>query len=70
MEKGQKTFYRNYYLRYLEADQKTRQAARDHWTKAHAENILSDRNDMIIFSGQILAMIMLAEKTLENQKTA
>ena len=62
-----KDFYQNYYYRYLTATPDARQAARDHWTKCHIENVKADRNDLIIFSGKILAAIYQTEK---DAKTA
>ena len=59
-------FYNTYILRYLLADDKTRQASRDHWLMHHKENVASGRNDMIIFSAQMLAAIDLADDFLKT----
>ena len=54
-------FYYKYAIKYSSADTETRKAAREHWTRKHAENILSNRFDLIVFSAQILAAMDLAE---------
>ena len=54
-------FYYKYAVKYAAADQNTRQEAREHWTRIHAENILTGRHDLIIYSAQILAAMDLAE---------
>lgn len=51
----------NYKKLYKAADQQLRKEAREHWTKCHEQNIENGRNDMIIFSGKILAAITAAE---------
>lgn len=55
-------YYKTYFFRYLKADQKTRAASINHWIKCHAENVLSERDDLIIFSAKMLAAALLAEK--------
>lgn len=55
-------FYKKYFFMYLQADEATRQASIDHWTEKHAENILADRDDLIIFSAKMLAAATLAQK--------
>ena len=51
----------NYKKLYKAADKQLRKETREHWTKCHEQNIESGRNDMIIFSGKILAAITAAE---------
>jgi hypothetical protein len=48
-------FYLQYAARYAAQPPEAKKAAREHWTRAHAENLLSGRFDMIVFSAQILA---------------
>jgi hypothetical protein len=59
-------YYKNYFLRYISANEATREASRQHWLKCHAENVLSGREDLIIFSAQILASISLADDMLKK----
>lgn len=54
-------FYEAYKWNYLAADAKTRAEAKAHWIKCHEQNIASGREDMMIYSAQILAAIALAE---------
>lgn len=54
-------YYKQYAVRYMIADETTRKASKDHWTKCHARNIASGREDLIIFSAKILAAIALAD---------
>jgi hypothetical protein len=49
-------------------DDNTRKASREHWIKCHKKNVDSGREDMIIFSGSILAMIALADHEIEENK--
>lgn len=51
----------NYKKLYKAADKQLRKETREHWTKCHEQNIENGRNDMIIFSGKILAAITAAE---------
>ena len=61
-------FYRRYQELYLAADETLRQAAKKHWLKVHAENLEKEnRNDLVIFSAQMLAAIMLAENRREGK---
>lgn len=55
-------YYKTYFFRYLKADPETRVASIEHWTKCHIENILAERDDLIIFSAKMLAAAVLAEK--------
>ena len=61
-------FYTNYYLMYRQADPDQRKASRQHWIKVHKENMHEGREDLIMFSGQILTMIALAEWEHEAQQ--
>ena len=55
-------YYEDYKKRYAAADEKTKKASREHWKRVHAENLASGREDLIIFSAQILAMICQVEQ--------
>ncbi len=57
-------YYKDYFLRYIAADEATRAESRQHWLKCHAHNIASGREDLIIFSAKILAAISLADDML------
>lgn len=59
-------FYETYFIRYLESDIETREKTKQYWIEKHQENIKADRNDLIIFSAQIIAMIVLAEHAIKN----
>ena len=64
-------FYKRYYQMYLNANAETRAACKKHWMKIHAENkVKPNRNDLIIFSEQILDAIELAERKLRQEKSA
>ena len=59
-------FYESYYARYMAAPPELRKAARDHWTKCHKKNLELKRDDLIIFSAKILAIIaMIDAETLD-----
>ena len=49
----------NYYVehgkRYKAASEELKKASRAYWTRIHAENVKAGRDDLIIFSGQILS---------------
>ena len=63
----------NFYTERKEAYKKgtpdLRKQSRDHWTKIHKENMESGRNDLIIFSAQILAAYDLADAELKGDLT-
>lgn len=59
-------FYETYYLRYLQADTDTRRQSRDHWLNVHKANMATGRDDLTIFSAQILARITLADEYLKH----
>ena len=60
--------------RYMNADPETRKASREHWTKAHAENMKSGSPEAIAFSASILAAYDVADAYLidfeKNMKEA
>ena len=58
-------YYRTAQERYMRADPETRKASREHWTRVHAENMKSGREDLIIFSAQILAAYDTADNYLQ-----
>lgn len=59
-------FYTSSAIRYYETDAETRKAALNHWEKCHIENIKSGRQDLIIYSSQMLAAIHAAEMALNG----
>ena len=62
-------FYYKYAAKYSTATADMKAEARAHWTRCHAENILSGRNDLIIFSAQILAAMDTADAITEGGTT-
>ena len=62
-------FYESYYNMYMNGDPTTRVKSKAYWIRRHKENLTSGRQDLIIFSGQILAMISLAEDKLTASDT-
>lgn len=54
--------------RYMNADQETRKASREHWTKAHAENMKNGSPEAIAFSASILAAYDVADAYLIDFK--
>ena len=58
------SFYENQIIRYLEADSETRKKSKEHYLKCHAENVLSGRDDLIMFTSKILAAYMFADYVL------
>lgn len=61
------SFYTDYYNRFLSASAEMREQSKKHWLKIHAENLKTGRNDLIIFSAQVLAAAALAESKLANR---
>ena len=61
-------FYNSYVIRFLEANEATRAACKDHWTTCHMANTKAHRDDLTIFSGKILASISIAEKIIKDQE--
>ena len=49
-------YYEQAQMRYASATAEQRKASRDHWLKCHKENLESGREDLIIFSAQMLAV--------------
>ena len=54
-------FYSNYKARYIAANPAERKAAREHWTRCHQENMMTGREDLIMFSAQMLAQIAVVD---------
>lgn len=61
------SFYENQIIRYLESDSEIRQKSKEHWLKCHAENVLSSRDDLIMFTSKILAAYTFADYVLAEQ---
>ena len=59
-------FYIDYFERYLDADEQTRQEALDHWRRCDEENRKQDRPDLIMFSSKMLTIIELADRTVRR----
>ena len=57
--------YTNYYIeqgkRYKAASEELKKASRAYWTRVHAEHVKTGREDLIIFSGQILSQYDLVD---------
>ena len=60
-------YYRTAQERYRAAAPEIRKASREHWTRTHAENIRSGREDLIIFSAQILAAYDVTDAEQEDR---
>lgn len=65
------SYYNTYILRYLMADQKTRQASKKHWLKCHRENIEKSNGSLetdflLQQSAMMLASISLADEYIET----
>lgn len=58
-------YYKTAAERYRAAAPEIRQASRDHWTRAHAENMKNGNEDQIIFSALILAAYDAADAAKE-----
>ena len=56
-----KPYYESVGERYRAASPELRAASKAHWFKCHKENLASGRQDMIIFTAQILAQISMVE---------
>lgn len=63
-------YYTKYLSMYLVADNATRAASKEHWLKCHTANLESNRDDMICFSAQILAVQAIADDVLKNKVIA
>lgn len=55
------SYYKQIAIRYMLADADMRKQSRDHWMECHKRNVLSKREDLIIFSAQILAAYDLVD---------
>ena len=60
-------FHETYLVRYLKADPDVRAASKEHWLKHHKENLKIKNHELIIFSGQILAMIAIGDSILAEK---
>lgn len=56
-----KPYYESIGERYRESSPELRAASKAHWLKCHRQNLESGRQDMIIFTAQILAQIAIVE---------
>lgn len=54
-------FYEDFYERYKNADEKTKLQSLEHWKECHMKNVSDKRDDLILFSGKILATIYKAD---------
>lgn len=59
-------FYQDQKERYIKSTEEMRQASRKHWLACLNKNIEQNRNDLIIFAAQILAMYDLADAELNG----
>lgn len=59
-------YYDLYYTRYLQADEQARADSKRHWLQCHEANVATGRDDLTIFSAQILARIALADEYLRT----
>jgi len=58
--------YQTCAIRYLEADQETRNASKKYWREIHAENIKTERFDLCMWSAKHLCAIEMADMFLET----
>lgn len=61
-------YYKQYAEMYRNSGAETRKASKAHWIKVHGENMKSNRNDLIMFSASILAMITMVENEEQEGK--
>ena len=54
-------FYDRYERMYRSADAELKKQSKEHWLNVHKQNLESERDDLIMFSGQILARIMIVD---------
>lgn len=59
-------FYERYFMQYITATPEKREEAKKHWISCHKQNIMNKRDDLIIFSSKILAMIDLAQDYIDS----
>lgn len=60
-------YYKQYMVNYLSMDDAMQLRAKLHWTRCHLNNIASGRQDLIIFSAQILKAIESADEILSSR---
>lgn len=56
-----KPYYESIGERYRAASPELRAASKAHWIKCHRQNLKSGRQDLIIFTAQILAQIAIVD---------
>ena len=56
-----KPYYESIGERYRAASPEVRAESKAHWIKCHRQNLESGRQDMIIFTAQILAQIAIVD---------
>lgn len=56
-----KSYYETVGERYRAASPELRAASKAHWIKCHRQNLESGRQDMIIFTAQILAQFAIVD---------
>lgn len=61
-------FYNGQKQRYLHGTEEQRIESKNHWIKCHIKNLKDKRDDLIIFSAQILAMYVLADFELKQNE--
>ena len=54
-------FYDSFMIRYAESSEEMKKSSRDHWIKCHIENMNKKREDLEIFTEQILARITIVD---------
>ena len=54
-------YYKQWAEMYRKCSKEQRKASKKHWINVHRENLKSERNDLIMFSASILAMITMIE---------
>lgn len=57
----EKPYYQSIGEHYRAASPELRAASKAHWIKCHRQNLESGRQDMIIFTAQILAQIAIVD---------
>ena len=61
-------YYKHFAEMYRNSSADTRKASKAHWIKVHSKNLKSKRNDLIMFSASILAMITMVENEEQEEK--
>ena len=62
-------FYKERAIAYKKASDELRKQSRDHWIAVHRENLASGRDDLIMFSANVLAAYDLADAELKGDLT-